>query len=116
VALDSLELEIQATVSHSMWVLGTEPRSSARAARAPDYGDISLLPLFVFYCDHLQTTKKLLLAETLLLLRTHYLLGEMSSERGIRQDLIWTWVIGHTKSRLPDKVQGLRAYGAFDSL
>lgn len=31
---DSLKLELQAVVSHSVWVLRTKPRSSARAMRA----------------------------------------------------------------------------------
>lgn len=35
-ALDTLEVELQAAVSHLIWVLGTEPRLSARAASALD--------------------------------------------------------------------------------
>lgn len=31
-ALDLLELELKAVVSHLIWVLGIEPRSSVRAA------------------------------------------------------------------------------------
>lgn len=44
-SLDPLELELQMVVSHLMWVLQTEPRSSAEAASAMNNWAISPAPI-----------------------------------------------------------------------
>lgn len=48
---DPLELEIQAVVSHPLWVLGTEHGSSAKAGSALNYGAISQA-LWLFQMTH----------------------------------------------------------------
>jgi hypothetical protein len=48
---DFLELQLQALVSHPVWVFKMDPRSSARPGSTPNHSAISLVfKLEVFYC------------------------------------------------------------------
>lgn len=44
---DPLELELKVVVSHLMWVLETEPRSSGRESSAPNHWAVSLFLHFL---------------------------------------------------------------------